>query len=624
MINLFSSNKKSTLIVTLFMLFFSFNIYAQPFSVGHDGNFDGVKVWQLPNAPDGTRPTQSWHAIGSTSDGDIYISGHDHTNNSMLYRLNIKTDTLKWVGDAATASIAASNWENGEVVEKFHTRPIEHNGNMYVATLSHSELNDGFLSTRGFHWYKYNIEQNTFIDLSANEVGGVGAEHLQIVTIQIDKKNNILYGATIPECKIVKYDINTGVTEVLGTPWGDEWNDYIYSNRVMWVDSGGRLYISAGSDITSIPNRYNGEPTATFNHIWYYDPILGFGELPDFQLQGANAIEIGQWNLNHTKFYMCDDRGHIYCFEDEGAKWKYLGTPSENFSWVWTMNLSADEKKIYLGNNNNWVDQPIYEFDIETGATKELCIISQVDNSIGSQDFMTGYDSWDNKGNFYVSNFSQPQDDNVRLIRINPVRMKVDKGLLPSLVTVNLSTPENDFIVSSVGNTENELEIIFKVDGKYNDEIVHSTYLKKTINSLYNNSEIITVEDLNLPVSLILNEISITLIPEGNDYVVGNQNIELTLPIDQMTNHVDLELDVAVVNQHEISIYPNPVKDLLYIQSDVLILDMSVYDAIGNLVYSKSDMNTNNSIQLNNLSSGVYFLYVSTIYKQGIYKVIKI
>jgi len=124
--------------------------------------------------------------------------------------------------------------------------------------------------------------------------------------------------------------------------------------------------------------------------------------------------------------------------------------------------------------------------------------------------------------------------------------------------------------------------------------------------------------------SLILDEISITLIPDGNDYVVGNQNIELTLPIDQMTNQVDLELDVAVVNEHKISIYPNPVKDLLYIQSDVLILDMSVYDAIGNLVYSKSDMNTNNSIQLNNLTSGVYFLYVSTIYKQGIYKVIKI
>jgi len=123
---------------------------------------------------------------------------------------------------------------------------------------------------------------------------------------------------------------------------------------------------------------------------------------------------------------------------------------------------------------------------------------------------------------------------------------------------------------------------------------------------------------------LILDEISITLIPDGNDYVVGNQNIELTLPIDQMTNQVDLELDVAVVNEHKISIYPNPVKDLLYIQSDVLILDMSVYDAIGNLVYSKSDMNTNNSIQLNNLTSGVYFLYVSTIYKQGIYKVIKI
>jgi hypothetical protein len=69
----------------------------------------GVRVWQLPDAPDGSKPDQSWLAVGSGPDGSIYVSGHDHVLNSMLYRLDPGTGDLTWVGDARTASTAADS-----------------------------------------------------------------------------------------------------------------------------------------------------------------------------------------------------------------------------------------------------------------------------------------------------------------------------------------------------------------------------------------------------------------------------------------------------------------------------------------------------------------------------------
>ena len=153
-------------------------------------------------------------------------------------------------------------------------------------------MNNGFLNTRGFHWYDYSRSENTFTDLSASEPNGVGAQTLQLATIQVDPVNNLLYGMSIPENKLVRYDIEQGQTTVLGKPnaWG---SNYFYTNRFMWVDSRGRVYISGGST----RGQWNqGEPANVFDHIWYYDPATGFGELPQFALQGANSMEVGQWD----------------------------------------------------------------------------------------------------------------------------------------------------------------------------------------------------------------------------------------------------------------------------------------------------------------------------------------
>jgi len=104
-----------------------------PYDMPRDGRIEGVHIWQLPDSPEGDRPDQCWLAVGSDATGEIYISGHDHQTNSMLYRLYQADNSLRWIGDARTASQEANNWQANETAQKFHTRPINLNGNVYVA-----------------------------------------------------------------------------------------------------------------------------------------------------------------------------------------------------------------------------------------------------------------------------------------------------------------------------------------------------------------------------------------------------------------------------------------------------------------------------------------------------------
>jgi hypothetical protein len=136
---------------------------------GIPGAFDAVRLWTLPDTPNGLRPSQSWHATASSPDGDIYVAGMDHRTNAALYRLDWRKGELRLVGDARSASEAVGNWKPGETAQKFHTRPLWHRGKIYVATMNRSTLDDGYLSERGFHWYAYDPVEDKFSDLSVSE-----------------------------------------------------------------------------------------------------------------------------------------------------------------------------------------------------------------------------------------------------------------------------------------------------------------------------------------------------------------------------------------------------------------------------------------------------------------------
>jgi hypothetical protein len=490
-----------------------------PYDTPRQGLIDGASIWQLPNSPDGDRPDQCWLAVGSDTDGEIYISGHDHSQNSMMYRLFQEDQTLRYIGDARTASQAVNNWENGETAEKFHTRPIHHNGQVYVATLDSSSMNNSYLYTRGFHWYGYDIASEVFSDLSASEPDGVGGEHLQIVTIQKDPINNLLYGMTIPENKLVQYDIESGQTTVLGKP--SAWQGFFYSNRYMWVDSRGRVYISGGS---SRNQWYQGESSSIFDHIWFYDPDTGFGELQSFALQGPNAMEVGQWDRTHERLYVSDDQGHIYRFTDANSSWEFIGRPAFSSSLkTWVFQVSADEEKIYIGLSDGNQPNAIYEYDIASGTSFELLKISDLDSQAAIENFITGYDSWDSQGSFYISNFSMYDGDNTFMLGINPVRIKVAKGILPELVQVTAQASNNGITVNRSGQTTANLEVLYAIKG-YDSNNNHIAETLGTVTVSAGQASLVIDPDnlTQLQDSSIIKR-EFTIIPDGNEYITGEQ-----------------------------------------------------------------------------------------------------
>jgi hypothetical protein len=271
---------------------------------------DGVWYWTLPDAPNGLRPIQSWSGAGAASNGDIYVAGMDHRTNSALYRLPPGDDPaapgpiLGYVGDARSASEAAGNWAADEVAEKFHTRPTWYKSRVYVATLSHSQLDDGYAAKRGFHWYAYDLADGAFHDLSAGEEGGTGARHGGLVSITVDADRGVIYGAMVPTGDILAYDLGLGRTRRIGRP--DYRREYVYAGRAMWLDRRGRLYFTAGNP-RSGPASGGPYNPAVFNHVRYYDPETGlFGEMPDWQLHDQRAIDAARCFRDAGICYLSD------------------------------------------------------------------------------------------------------------------------------------------------------------------------------------------------------------------------------------------------------------------------------------------------------------------------------
>ena len=129
--------------------------------------------------------------------------------------------------------------------------------------------------------------------------------------------------------------------------------------------------------------------------------------------------------------------GHIYRFTDVDGSWEYLGrpdfpageTPAGN-NKVWVFQLDPNGETIYLGRSDNFgAPNEIWQFDIASAQSTMLVELPDLDVSAGSEDFITGYDSWDLNGNFYISAFSMYDNENAYLVGINPseLRAALDK-----------------------------------------------------------------------------------------------------------------------------------------------------------------------------------------------------
>ncbi len=392
--------------------------------VGWAGTLDGTWHWRLPDTPNGLHPTQSWHATGSAPDGDIYVGGMDHKTNAALYRIDAQAGTLRYVGDARSASEAAHNWLLGETAQKFHTRPLWHNGRIYVATMDRSDLDAGYLDRRGFHWYAYDPAHDSFTDLSASEPGGSAVPHGNLVTLASDPARNVIYGAGVPTGEIYRYDVASGHTQGLGRSTSYT-QPYVYTGRVMWVDARGRLYFTAS----------NWDEPAAHDHVHYYDPETGFGEEKDWLLQDGLALETGQCMEGGKRCLFGDDRGHVYRFDQDAHTWTYLGQveTGKKAGWdgveFWLFAPSPDGKSVYVGTSTSprpSEDTTLYKFDFASGRTRRLCTMAELDPALEHLHVHTGFNAWDASGRFYFASFDGSPEHGVIVTRIDPARFEAE------------------------------------------------------------------------------------------------------------------------------------------------------------------------------------------------------
>jgi hypothetical protein len=388
-----------------------------PSTARQTGAIDGLWYWRLPDTPNGLRPNQSWSGPGTAPNGDVYIAGMDHETNAALYRL--RYGRLRYVGDARAASEAAGNWRLGEVAEKFHTRPTWYGGRVYVATQNSAGHNEGYLEKRGFKWYAYRARNERFRELSAAEPGGSGLPHGGLITQAIDGVDGLIYGAVHPTGELVRYDIEAGLTRRLGRP--DYGRPYVYPGRFMWVDSRGRLWFTAGN----AELEYYGAPydPAIFNHVRYYDPLTGFGEMPGWSLHDQRAIDNGQCFPENGVCYLSDNAGHVYRFAEDPPSWHYVGSIGDvltsRYDFVWVFHVAPNQKTAYLLTTRTL----LFELDLASGEPTLIADLSMLDPMFEGDKSFYGAGAW-SRERFYFAAFDNGPKDSVYLTAIDPERLK--------------------------------------------------------------------------------------------------------------------------------------------------------------------------------------------------------
>ena len=86
---------------------------------------------------------------------------------------------------------------------------------------------------------------------------------------------------------------------------------------------------------------------------------------------------------------------------------------------------------------------------------------------------------------------------------------------------------------------------------------------------------------------------------------------------------VQAQLGIEDFNSIKISYNPNPVIDVLNIKSAELLKNVSVVNALGQIVYSKECSDTDLQLDFSCFSSGSYFVKVQSDQKQNIFKILK-
>ena len=76
-------------------------------------------------------------------------------------------------------------------------------------------------------------------------------------------------------------------------------------------------------------------------------------------------------------------------------------------------------------------------------------------------------------------------------------------------------------------------------------------------------------------------------------------------------------------NKNNINIYPNPVKEILYISNSSQIINISIYNILGQKVIEQNSNTNNTQLNIQRLTEGVYMVKIKSLEGDKLFKIIK-
>ena len=251
----------------------------------------------------------NYHSLVAASDGRIYftLGTHNPDYACRMYRFDPGTEEMSLVCefDKALGEDATQNITQG----KIHTRLFEHAGKLWFA--SHIAFyEDGLPGThygertphKGGHFMSYDLETGKIADL-ARVLPSEG-----IISMTVDKENEILYGITWPSGLLVSYDIPSEDLRCWGAvqgrgEWGHHPTEWERICRTLAIDPEGHVY---GSTMDGQIWRYDRKETQRVSYIEGLDlSKLPFSQSAEETNKGdfQNNWRAIEWNPNTNSFW---------------------------------------------------------------------------------------------------------------------------------------------------------------------------------------------------------------------------------------------------------------------------------------------------------------------------------
>lgn len=260
--------------------------------------------------PDFVQGDCSYTAIISASDGKIYFSIGTHNTNYACRFFSFEPATEKIKLIAEMDKVLGEDAKKQYSHSKIHTQMFEHKGKIWFAThtafyergLPGVDLSGNKPAYSGGHFMNYDLESGEFTDL-AHIFPNEG-----IITMTMDKKNEILYGMTWPSGLLISYDIKNkdlrywGAVQERGE-WGPRGTEWDMVCRTLALDPDGYLY---GSTMNGRIWKYDSSQIRRVSYIKGLDlSKVPFSQSSRETLKGdfRNNWRTIEWNDKSNSFW---------------------------------------------------------------------------------------------------------------------------------------------------------------------------------------------------------------------------------------------------------------------------------------------------------------------------------